>query len=205
LTVDYQYAYASTYWAVHRVLDQYGCLSDSVGVLVTIDSFPRLEAGSDRYILKGDSAVLNTSISGDIIGYNWVPNVYLNNNTIPAPVCVPQHDTTYLVSVTGRGGCTAYDSLNIIVLPRDLGIPNAFSPNGDGKHDTWDIPLLRKFPGATLKVFNRYGQEVYSSNGYANYWDGTSSGQKLPVGVYYYIISPKNGLKDLSGSISIFW
>jgi gliding motility-associated-like protein len=82
-------------------------------------------------------------------------------------------------------------------------IPNAFSPNGDGINDTWHIKYLESYPGATIEVFNRYGQRVFSSTGYDREWDGTADGKPLPVGTYYYIVNPKNNRKIFSGSVTI--
>ena len=78
-----------------------------------------------------------------------------------------------------------------------------FSPNGDGINDTWKIQYLESYPGATIDVFNRYGQKVFSSLGYNKEWDGTFKGNPLPVGTYYYIINPKNGRALINGSITI--
>ena len=84
-----------------------------------------------------------------------------------------------------------------------LVIPNAFSPNNDGINDVWDIPNLRDYPGSTVQIFNRSGQLVFTSNGYNKPWDGKYLGAPLPIGTYYYIIDPRNGIKTLSGSITI--
>jgi gliding motility-associated-like protein len=54
-----------------------------------------------------------------------------------------------------------------------------------------------------VMVFNRWGQNVYSSIGYGIPWDGTYRGARLPTATYYYIINLKNGLKALSGYVVI--
>jgi len=204
--LNYQYAYPSTYWAYHRIIDGHGCLSDSIGFLVTIDSFPLLDAGPVRYILVGDSAVLSPTVSGNIISYNWSPsNAFLNNYNIASPVCTPLQDTTYLVSVTGYGGCTTKDSLKVIALA-DLHMPNAFSPDNNGIHDTWDVLELHKFPNVDVKIFDRMGQLVFSSTGSYVAWNGrlNQTGGLVPVGVYYYIVKRGYNLPLLSGSVTVF-
>jgi gliding motility-associated-like protein len=76
-----------------------------------------------------------------------------------------------------------------------LSIPNAFSPNGDGHNDTFEIthPSGSKL---SLEVFNRWGGRVYKNNNYQNDWDGTGSGSllgsNLPEGTYYYLIIETN-------------
>jgi gliding motility-associated-like protein len=82
-------------------------------------------------------------------------------------------------------------------------IPNAFTPNGDGVNDTWNIQYLSAYLNCRVDVFNRYGEKVYSSIGYGTPWDGSYRGASLPVGTYYYIISLNNGLKALSGYVAI--
>jgi gliding motility-associated-like protein len=118
------------------------------------------------------------------------------------PQAAPGDDITYTLTATSAEGCKASDDIKITVL-KMLHIPNAFSPNGDGIHDRWEIKDLNTYPGATVEVYNRYGQLVYKSSGYPQPWDGTFNGNPLPVGTYYYIINPKNGRKQMSGYVDI--
>jgi gliding motility-associated-like protein len=90
-----------------------------------------------------------------------------------------------------------------VVLLLTLKIPNAFTPNGDFVNDTWRIENLDAYPGATVQIFNRYGQLVYRSVGYAKAWEGTLNGNPLPIGTYYWVIDPKNGKTPISGSVAI--
>ncbi len=57
-------------------------------------------------------------------------------------------------------------------------IPNAFTPNGDGVNDIWDIAALQGYPQCTVNIFNRYGAMVYNSVGYPKAWDGTLMGRQ---------------------------
>ncbi|MCH2216416.1 MAG: gliding motility-associated C-terminal domain-containing protein, partial [Flavobacteriales bacterium] len=67
-------------------------------------------------------------------------------------------------------------------------IPNVITPNGDGRNDRLDIEFVEFFPGATLRIFNRWGQEVFSNAAYDDYqrinsgWDP----EDLPGGIYIY-------------------
>ena len=70
----------------------------------------------------------------------------------------------------------------------DLAIPTAFSPNGDGVNETWEIDRLKSYPASILKVFNSDGREVFSNTGYTRQWDGTFYGKKMAFGSYYYIL-----------------
>lgn len=81
--------------------------------------------------------------------------------------------------------------------------PNAFSPNGDGTNDTWTIPTLLSYPDCTIQIFNRNGESVFRSKGYAKPWDGNHKGKPLPAGTYYYVIGLTPDLKKLSGAVTI--
>jgi gliding motility-associated-like protein len=95
------------------------------------------------------------------------------------------------------------DSITVKVLMQNIIIPNAFTPNGDGINDTWDIKNLDTYPNCTVEIYNRWGENVYSSIGYGIPWNGTYRGAPLPTGAYYYIINLKNGHKGLSGYVAI--
>lgn len=71
------------------------------------------------------------------------------------------------------------------------------SPNGDGQNDSFWINCNSDYPNATLRVFNRWGDEVYRSNGhYNNDWYGRNQTEKeLTDGTYYYIYDYGDGVK----------
>ena len=203
------YTTATSYTAMHAIIDNNNCISvNNPKVPVLIDPIPSVYAGVDKYVVVGDSVVLNEVIVNANNFTSWWSASsgiqYLNDPTILNPVFTAgvAGTFTYTLNVKSKAGCTATDDINLIALDPPI-IPNVFSPNGDKQHDTWDITYLNKFPGATVKVFNRYGQLIYNVIGYAVPWDGKVNGGDLPVGTYYYIISPKNGLKDIVGSITI--
>ncbi|MBS1523447.1 MAG: gliding motility-associated C-terminal domain-containing protein [Bacteroidetes bacterium] len=83
-------------------------------------------------------------------------------------------------------------------------IPNAFTPNGDGINDFWNIKSIEAYPKCIVSVYSRYGTLVYQSKGYPRSWDGTSGGTPVPTGTYYYIINLNEGdSKPLTGYIAV--
>jgi len=84
-----------------------------------------------------------------------------------------------------------------------LNIANTFTPNGDGINDYWKINNIENYPQAIVQVFTRYGEKIFESKGYAVPFDGTYKGQKLPAGVYYFIINLNSNCSLLSGSLTI--
>lgn len=181
-----------------------GCGSDTVSVTLTVYPLPVLEMGTKSVtILEGGQIKLNPAfVYGNDLSYRWTPPSFLSSDTAYSPVSQPTDDIRYTFTVTGEGGCSVSDTIFIKVL-KSPEIPNAFSPNGDGINDTWNIKYLESYPGATVDVFNRFGQVVYRSLGYNRPWDGTVQGKVLPIGTYYYIINPKNGKPVYTGSITI--
>ena len=77
--------------------------------------------------------------------------------------------------------------LNGLTETGDCWIPNVVTPNGNGKNDVLLIPCAEQFPGNELKVFNRWGDKVYSTTNYQNDWAATYKGKDLPAGTYYYM------------------
>ncbi|MES2279597.1 MAG: gliding motility-associated C-terminal domain-containing protein [Bacteroidota bacterium] len=82
-----------------------------------------------------------------------------------------------------------------------LTIPNTFTPNGDGINDTWNIVNLGFDSQCTVQIFNRYGNVIYNSVGYPAAWGGTSRGQNVATGTYYYMINTHG--KTYSGSVTV--
>lgn len=197
-----KFAAAGTFNVSLSIVNQQGCVSDTAAKNIVVHPYPTVNAGADLSVLEGGTTVLDPNVRGTNLQYKWTPDTYLDNSTVARPTSTPADDITYRLTVTATGGCTAYDEVFIKVLKAPT-IPNAFSPNGDGINDVWNIKYLESYPGCTVQVFNRYGVAIFSSNGYPKPWDGTMNGSAVPVGVYYYIINPKNGRKAYTGSLTI--
>jgi gliding motility-associated-like protein len=90
-----------------------------------------------------------------------------------------------------------------VKVKQQLVIPNAFSPNGDGINDVWRIANANEYPALRVQLFDRYGQLVLSSTGYAQPWDGTIRGRNVPSGTYYYIITTEDGNAPIKGSVTL--
>ena len=174
----------------------------SNGITMSVYPEPIVNAGGNKTIKNGTSIILNATVSGNIANITWSPFNGLNNNRILNPIASPTSTTTYTLTVQTVDGCIGIDTATVTVFI-DISVPNAFTPNGDGINDTWNIKYLDSYPNCTVKIYNRYGENVYSSIGYGIPWNGTYNGSALPTGPYYYIINLKNGIKVLSGDVTI--
>ncbi len=179
-----------------------GCNAVSNSKIIVITKAPIVNAGPDRLVLENRNIQLDPIVNGVNLQYEWMPNLYLNNNTIKNPIVTGKQDQLYTLTVTGTGGCISSDETFIKVL-KPIIIPNVFSPNGDGINDVWVIEQLANYPGATVEVYTRTGQLIYSTVGYDKPWDGNYNNKPVPVATYYYIINPKLTGIILSGSVTI--
>jgi gliding motility-associated-like protein len=188
------------------VTNQTGCKSDVKKDSVFVYVQPRIDAGPNFFSLQGTRIkfipIVNDS---NRVSFLWTPSIGLlpDANSIRPSLIVTQ-DQTYTLTATAEGplACSDSDSLFVkMLLP--VKVPNSFTPNGDGINDTWVIPNLKDYPTMRIQVMNRYGQNVFRTYGYGKAWDGTLNGKPLPAGTYFYIIELNNGLKPITGSVSI--
>lgn len=182
-----------------------GC-ADTTNAKIKIEPIASVSAGREVLILAGAATQLKpTVIGGNNVKYLWSPAAGLSDPTLLYPKASPAITTIYTLTVTSTTdglACTVSDSLKITVLQAPV-VPNTFTPNGDGRNDTWYIKELANYPGCTVEVYNRNGERVFYSIGYSTSWDGRYNSVNLPVGTYYYIIDPKNGRDKMSGPVTI--
>ena len=180
-----------------------GCVDSSKSVTVTVNQNPVANAGNEIFLFEGQSAKLNGSITGDnITSYYWTPATFLDDPNSLTPTTTPTDNITYTLTAISQSCGTSTSSVYVRVYKK-VTIPNAFSPNGDGINDYWDIKALVTYPESITQVFDRYGRQVFQTTGYARPWDGANNGKALPAGTYYYIIDLKDGQPKLSGWVLI--
>jgi gliding motility-associated-like protein len=186
-----------------KVTNQFGC-SDTSSIKIGVWKKPIANAGPDVKTRLGFPVVLQGSVKGSDVTWFWSPATNLSSALHLTPTTNPPQTTTYTLHATSSHGCgTATDDVQVKVFDK-ITIPNAFSPNGDGINDTWNIELLELFNDADINVYNRFGHIVFHSRGYSEQWNGTRNGTRLPVGTYYYIIDLKiNKEPVFKGSVTI--
>ncbi|HRH67298.1 MAG TPA: gliding motility-associated C-terminal domain-containing protein, partial [Bacteroidia bacterium] len=116
-----------------------------------------------------------------------------NNDTTDIQALQPGQ-TVFLWQVT-NGTCAASDTVSVDYDNEcDLDLPSGFSPNGDTYNDGYEIKGIEGYPNNTFRVFNRWGNEVYSKENYVNTdWRGqNNSGEDLPEGTYFVVLKIKN-------------
>ncbi|WP_322973986.1 PKD domain-containing protein [Pedobacter sandarakinus] len=179
-----------------------GCTA-SITKTILVNQSPIVDAGTVVYMLAGGEVTIPAVAEGNGLSYQWTPSISLSSDKVLNPIASPDQDTQYTLTVTTNpDGCQAVSTVMVKVL-EVLNPPNTFTPNGDNFNDVWNIKYLDTYPNATVEIFNRNGNRVFYSNGYKNPFDGNFQNEPLPVGVYYYIIDPKNGRKKVTGPLTI--
>lgn len=188
-----------------------GCLaSDTMHIAVRPSAKMVLSSSGVTTINLGESVQLSaTNLTPFTQWYWWTPNNgTLSNANISNPIATPTDSTYYTCYAMNQWGCR--DSSSIIIKINDeqnVTIPDAFTPNGDGMNDYFKIPYIGLMKLAEMRVFNRWGEEVFSTSNPANGWDGTYKGVPQDMGVYNYVIilnHPTNGKATVyKGSITL--
>ncbi|WP_246019967.1 gliding motility-associated C-terminal domain-containing protein [Muriicola soli] len=135
-----------------------------------------------------------------------------DNDSIPTVDEDYNGDSNYANDDENNNGTPDYLEPNAIEA--DIEVFNVVTPNGDGIHDVLSIRGLEDYPNNTLKIYNRWGVQVYLTKAYntqGNVFDGTSEGRvtidkenKLPVGTYFYILDYEDNTgatKSMTGYI----
>jgi gliding motility-associated-like protein len=184
------------------VTNTFDC-TDTAQVLVNVVEAPHADAGPDRTIIKDNSTQLTGSVSGQNVSFSWSPVSNMTNDQTLQPIVTPPSDIDYVLTVTSNEGCGISTDTAHVFVYADVFIPTAFSPNGDGKNDTWYVPVLNAFSVFEVSVFNRYGQLVFHTRNANQPWDGKYRGSSLPVGVYVYMISIKDVKRLFKGTLTL--
>ena len=184
------------------ITDSNGCHADTTLQLTAPDSIkiefnitqplcPDMPDGSIELAVTG-------GVPGADYNYRWSDNSV--NKDLSGIV-----SGLYSVVVSDMNGCIARDSVFVEPIQElCLIIPNAISPNGDLINDYWNIGLKELYPEIEVKIFNRWGEEIWrSAKGYPDPWDGRSKGSLLPIDSYHYIIDLHNGTKPIMGTVTI--
>src|SRR6185369_1474110 len=173
--------------------------------IVTIDAFqavaaaagtgdslcPKLAAGYSLHATPANpgSGIWNSNGSAYVVSQT-------NPQTEITGLITGENQFTWIVS---NGPCSASDT--VVIYLRDqkdcydaLEMPTAYTPNGDGTNDDFDIHDIERYPFNTLEVFNRWGNKVYFADNYVNHqWKGQNTkGEELPDATYFVILVIKN-------------
>jgi gliding motility-associated-like protein len=184
---------SSTFFTATYTVD--GCTSEADTVTIFVYQLPVVSitpSGPTTFCAESSVQISSSFTYGNM----W------NTNETSSSITVSSSGNYDLI-VTDSNGCV--DSATIFITNTGITciqIGGVFTPNGDGTNDTWEIPGIENYPDATVEIFNRWGQQIFYSNGYNSPWNGTYNNERLPTGDYFYIIDLGDG-NPLKGALTI--
>ncbi len=185
-------------------------ITDAAGCSVSADAFVPYVSGINLVLNKenvscygsADGQITVTATGGTL------PYTYLWSNSNNTLSINRLNEGSYTITISDANNCTATDSAIVYkdVCPSYIYFPTAFSPNGDGANDffkpKYSIDLRKYF----IRVYNRWGEEVFETNDVNEGWDGVYQeiNQALSVFVWYAEYSFMNGEKHAqSGNVTL--
>ena len=160
-------------------------------VLVTV--LPRIRpfAGNDTSVIIGQPLQLNAS-GGET--FQWSPSTGLNNSGISNPIGTYNgsfDSIRYTVTVFNAAGCSDSDYVTVKIFKTvpTIFVPTAFTPNNDGRND-YIMPIAVGIQKINyFRIYNRWGQLVFSTTTNGHGWDGRISGTPQATNVFVWLVS----------------
>ncbi len=186
--------------------NEFGC-DTKESRIAYVDLTPKVRLGNDLTIFRGDTVTIKSTITGsyknDLV-VSWSPTSGLNSSTIGRPLASPTATTTYILSAKSLSSdCINQDTIVIIVKTKIL-IPTGFTPNEDNINETWILEGIEDYPNAEVKIFNRWGGEIFTTKNYQNNpFNGKKDNSTLPMGTYYYVIKTGDDVPTLTGFVTL--
>lgn len=203
------------------VEDNNGCVGNTTFSIAQPSNYSMNPTATPAVIQRGMTTQLQANITSPlpIIGVEWNAfpsgaaldfSACSNPLNCQTPIAAPIENTIYQVISTDSNSCVLVDSVTVVVLQeRAVFIPSAFTPNGDGKNETFDFQILGA-KNVQVSIWDRWGEQVYFNqnqlNGAGNGWDGKVKGEAalLETYVYQFEVEYFDGGKEvLSGTVNI--
>jgi len=125
----------------------------------------------------------------DGVSYNWSPTIGLSNPLAKNPNGVLSQSQLYTVHVINSNGCGRVDTVLVSILKDcKIYVPNAFTPNNDGKNDKLRIYFGCLKTLTHFTIYNRWGQKLFSTQNGTQSWDGKYNGVDQPIGTYIWVV-----------------
>jgi gliding motility-associated-like protein len=183
-----------------------GCIDSLIQPLIILPT-PIANAGEDKVACAGFPFQLSAT-GGDI--YSWSPATGLSDPNISNPIVNIQSESTYILTTTNILGCSDKDTINIKITSDNrnfFSLPNAFTPNGDGKNDCFGIQHWGGVEVKEFTIFNRWGEIIFNTKDPGKCWNGMYKGKRSDPGTYIYKIKASSscGEVDRKGVVNLLW
>lgn len=187
----------TTQYSVH--ITERTCSYDTT-INVTVNAIPKPVVTAQK-TNDIDCTTLGTQLHAKgALTYLWYPAAALNNPNLANPLASVDTTTTFLVKGTNEFGCFSFDTITVKVIQAGKPLfilPNAFTPNNDGKNDCFGIRKWANTQIREFSVFNRWGERIFTTKNPSQCWDGTYRGKPQENGSYAYVIKAKSFCGDI--------
>lgn len=163
--------------------------------LINVSEPVIVNAGHDTSVVVGQPLQLHATANMPETGkFNWSPGTGLNSTSIASPVAIyglnSNASVTYVVKATTIDGCEGFDTIMVKIFKTsaDIFMPSAFTPNGDGHNDALRPIYVGIQQLNFFRVFNRWGQLVFSTSELGKGWDGRIAGAQQGAGTFVYVV-----------------
>ena len=166
-----------------------GC-ADTASLTVQVVDFAISLTASPDPVTAGFPVNLATNSTQSYQVLSWLPESQFPDQTaLSQSFTIIDTSKTYSVIAESANGCIDTASVTVTVGTNtgDLFIPNAFTPNGDGKNDLFKV-YGSSINQLELRIFSQWGQLLFESKDQQKGWDGTYGGHPQPTGVYLYAV-----------------
>ena len=198
------YGGPGNYTVTLRTTTGLACLDSSRSYDLEVRDFT-VNLPAEATVLVGQPVFLSTDQPATT--YEWSPATWLSATTIRNPVAQPLEDIMYHVKAANGEGCIGEDSILVHVIQfRDIYVPNAFTPDNDGKNDVFRPFFGGQYRLREFAVYSRWGNRVFQSSTRGAGWDGTVGGQPQSTGIYTWrlVLEDKNGgLVEKKGTVML--
>ncbi len=204
-TITYFWGVGDFQYTITATTTPLGCQATDTETIHSMPPLVLTNLTNSQTIMYGNAIQLNAN-GADY--YEWFPaDGSLSNNNINDPLGRPLDSTVYMVVGISIYGCrdTGYITITIDNEMTPF-IPSAFTPNNDGLNDKFKVVNLRYDKLVEMRVFDRWGMEMYHTADGMEGWDGTYKGVPQDMGTYTYvvIISHVDGTnKSITGTVTL--
>ncbi len=181
-----------------------GFCGDTVTEIVNLDNLTRASFEAPREVCPKDVININNSSIGHLDSWFWsFGDGETSTDQNPAPHLFPNTAAgkTYTLTLVVKDNMGCYDTTSEQITKLQscsIAVPNAFTPNGDGKND-YLYPLNGNLTSSLeFQVYNRYGQLVFETRDWSKKWDGTIGGKPQPSGSYVWMLHYTEGASGKS-------
>ena len=142
--------------------------------IILIDK--KINLGADISICKKETVQL--TVKGNFSSFTWTPSYNINNTSSSRVIISPEITTAYKVTALTPEGCITKDTILVTVkdCPLDFFIPDAFTPNNDGKNDIFKPIVTAPLEQYAFSIFNRWGQRIFYTTEISKGWNGKLGG-----------------------------